>query len=220
VLGSKSISDSRALLVLDDEGAILPDLHRRILRDYQIKKNTHWMIGQTYPVLILFFVAGFIMVMVSGQQHNKISYDPLAIAGLVSFMGSLCGAMLLYMYHKTTVKTLKLPCPYCEYPLDLLDEWICGNCRKVNNDSMKEFAIPLDQCVEELCSEPKPTAYACPHCENIIKLDKVGFAEKRSDQPPHKGIAEYRNAAAQIHFMNQLIEESSQKKEDKQFFDD
>lgn len=187
------IPTNRALVIIGEESILSPDAKKRIVQQYLKKlklfKFTKFARLLSIPATIISLTIFFV---ISVETFGKIIF---LIIGLISII--LTYTSYLY-YNKEysnklfkNIRYIDFPCPYCDNFCNISEMWICGNCRKVNNDELNEFAIPFYRCEEAVCTQPEQTAYQCPNCHKHVILDEKRYVAANSHKHPYKGVARF-----------------------------
>ena len=218
-MNTKPIPQARALTILGEDGAILPDVRARILRLFEEKKRAYRQNIQYRNLCVIGFIVSMGAMLVLGAQGaNK---ETAAMVGVLAAFAFGFGGVYFELT-RGSYKRLLFSCPYCDVSINLLERWVCGNCRKTNNDENHEFSSVFHECEEEVCSSPRQTAFVCPKCERHIILDKARYDELNSAKSPHLGVAVLKTFGQSLGALVELAEKLESAKsggKNKQFFD-
>lgn len=190
-MSPSEIPKSRSLVVIDAQSVISPDAKRRVLKQYFEKKEKYKYLNYMLQLSPFVMLLSFLIMII-----GIVTFQLFVIIGI----SMLIPTFVYWKYldeealnnkNRLEIKTIEFPCPYCSKLSNLCSIWICGNCKKQNNDDEEEFAIPFYACEEAVCSTPEQTAYQCPHCHHHIVLDKERYVETRSHEHPYRGVARF-----------------------------
>ena len=194
--GSVNISKSRipsgkALVVIDEDALISPDHRARVVKQFYQNKQSTFLSNDFRNKIGTGTVGAIVLSIV----FSFFGMAEIAILSAIVAVG-LAGFGFFTRNHPDKLreqsKDLLLPCPLCHNKINLVDPWMCGNCKHEHNaDEKEDLAIPFLQCLHSACHHQEQTAFQCPHCHYHIVLDKSRYVADRSYEAPYRYVARY-----------------------------
>lgn len=190
LLGRDHISKSRALVVINDDALVSPDVRSRITalqgKKYSTAINTTnlliWYMSGALGLITLGIIA-----VIFGLKSISM---PLVVVGLAAFAASWFIDQQLKQ-HTAVANMTSYPCPLCHEQFNLAHLWLCGNCKHENNGGLVSNGTPFSNCADQTCSKPVQSAFQCPKCHHHIVMDKPLYLSERSFETPYRQVARF-----------------------------
>ena len=184
-------SESRALVVVDEEALISPDHKSRIINLFQKNNQSVFLTDTVRQNIGLASIAGIFLALlfaIFGFVDVGLLLALIAI-GLAAIGFFTAGSRDSLVQESSS---LPLPCPLCNENINLVDPWRCGNCKHEHNvDGRSPRAIPFLPCLHSACNHADQTAFQCPHCHHHIVLDKSRYIADKCFEAPYRYVARY-----------------------------